>query len=600
MAQKNKYLTIIWAILVIAFAPVILNPAISIAGGVNVKILYDFSGSMYPGYPDHRRYDSGEKYFHQYDHFRDWLESFVRMQTRFNAKNVSMSIFRSERQFQPGDITQTHPPAPPRRFDVKKAFDILRPGGVDYTYLAESLDHFTGKNFEGLVWMITDNRVEQGEGEGGTTRDFFISLRDTGRYRSIHIFKLPFEKSTSGQKANLAIYGILVSPKSVPHKVLRWYDQRFFELKNTFKERQHLKLKDLSVDPIRINIERIEVDIEAFRKAVTEGKNVMLKLTGKIYSMLTQHTIIGGTLLIEPKGAFAPDTRSKEEYGIKEIPAKQFKNVTLNIDGEIPPMGVKTLTSFYLESKKPISLDISGMGSQIKAATSGVSVKYSGKGRVSSKKIDITIKKEGRKRITGIYSSGDIEPIFGTQATIAKIKANPSEFDINFTVKSGAGRGLLFLMIILALMVPFVIAWFLLRQKETYRIRKGSSEEMASLARLGGYRITENGLLLGTLKRGLGPADNFIPNGNLASITVTPGKKNNEFNVVMDDLEKKKSFKLTIEPVSSSRSITGKFETETSSRLGHPKPQHAPKPVGPSIGDPSRKPKKKAVIRPPR
>ncbi|NIT23735.1 MAG: hypothetical protein GTN53_14635, partial [Candidatus Aminicenantes bacterium] len=170
-------------------------PEISVVDGLNVKVLYDFSGSMYPGYPDHPRHETGAKYFYEYAHFRRWLADFVTSQTRFNAKRISMSTFRSHERFRPGDINLTHPPVTISRFDVKRAFSQPKPPGIDYTYLAESLDYFT-RNFEGLVWLITDNRVETGEGSG-TTRDFFISLRDTEKFRSIHIYKLPFEDRTT-------------------------------------------------------------------------------------------------------------------------------------------------------------------------------------------------------------------------------------------------------------------------------------------------------------------------------------------------------------------------------------------------------------------
>ncbi len=562
MGFKKNYTVVILGLVILFIGPGMIFPEISIAEGVQVKILYDFSGSMYPGYPDTPRYGSGVKFFHEYPHFRQWLSGFVAGQTRFNAQTVSMATFRSEGQFLPSDINMVHPQVKPSQFDVDKAFAAPRPMGVDFTYLAESLQHFTGDNFEGLVWMITDNRVEPGVGSR-TTRDFFISLRDTEKYRSIHIYKFPFEDREKGQHANLAIYGILVSPRPIAHRVSQWYDQRFFELANNFIERQHIKLKDLSVEPFNINIENIKVDINAYKnkKGVTEGDIVKLLLSGTIKSNLTQHTIIGGELLIKPLRDFNPDPESKKNYGVKEIPAKEFEEVRLKLTEEIPPTSSRRLNKFYLKSKKSADLNISGLGSLIKAATSGLRVKYSGKGMVSSEKINVTIKEEGRKRITGIYSSGDIEPIFLSQESITEIKAKPSEFDINFILETGGIRALVLLFIIILLMIPFMLIAYFMSRKESYRVKKGDKQEMALVRRLGSYRITEEGILLGVLKRGMGDVDRFTPNTGLASLNVTPGKKDGEFDVLIDEKDNKKSFKLSIEPVNKSRSIEGKFDS---------------------------------------
>jgi hypothetical protein len=575
-------------------------PEISVVDGLNVRILYDFSGSMYPGYPDHPRHETGAKYFYEYAHFRRWLADFVTSQTRFNAKKISMSIFRSLERFRPEDIKLVYPPVTISRFDVGKAFSQSKPPGVDYTYIAESLDYFS-RSFEGLIWLITDNRVEKGEGSG-TTRDFFMSLRDTEKYRSIHIYKLPFEDRTTRQHANLAIYGILVSPVPIPPAVSRWYDERFFEFKHKFKDKQHLKLKDLSVEPIKINIEPIEVDIETYKKGFTEGKFVRLPLSGTIRSNLTQHTIIGGTLSIEVIDSFVPDTESQNKYSIKEIPGKYFDEVNVDITGEIPPGGTGQLDRFFIKSKKTVSLSISGIGNLIEAATGGVRVKYSGKGLVSSNRIDVAIKQEGITRITGIYSSTDIQSVFGAQSTITRIQANPSEFDITFALNTGHWRGLFFLLIFLILLIPFVLIILFMTRKEGYRVKKGDKEDIVSLKRLGSCIISRDGVSLGVLKRGMGNVDSFSPNTDLASLTVTPGNKSGEYNVLIDDKKERKGFKLKIDPVKESRLIKDKNEPVAGSSLETGSLSDNKPGTGSRTIDPQQKrtPKPNVTIRKPR
>jgi hypothetical protein len=596
MKFKKKQITFILGIVFLFTLTVSIFPGISIARGIRVKVLYDFSGSMYPGYPDHRRHELGVNYFHKYDSFKKWLADFIATQTRFNAKRISMSTFSSGRTFQPSDIKQVHPPVETKNFNVNKALSIDRPRGIDYTYLAESLDHFTRDNFEGLVWVITDNRVETGGG-GGTTRDFFVSMRDTERYRSIYIYNYLFEDKENGQEANLAVYGILVSQDHISLKVSQWYDQRFDELKNNFIEKQYMKLKDLSVDPIEVKIGPIEVDINTYKKGTTEGKVIKMALSGTIRSKLTQHTILDGRLIIEAISGFTPDPTAQKKYGIKTIPWQEFKRVSVNLSREIPPGGIREIKPFYLESKKPVSLSLSGLGNLIQAGTNGVRVKYSGKGIVSSDKLDVAIKKEGRKRITNIYSSEDIEPIFGPLSTITKIKAKPSQFDISFIVKTGSIWGAWLFLLLLLFLLPIAFLIYFMSRKESYKIRKGADEEIIRVRRLQKYDITDEGVVLGVLKRNFGDADTFSPNTNLASLNVSEGKKNNEFNVEIGEKDMKKSYKLSIEPMNESRSIEGRFDAVTPS--DSPGSTRRKKGGGSSGPVTIRKPSRKANVRKP-
>jgi len=602
MKLTKKIKCIVLGLVICAAGSLPMSPEVSITGGVNVKILYDYSGSMFPGYPDHKRHDIGAKYFHQYPHFRSWLADFVRAQTRFNARRISMSVFRSLRQtFQSGDIKQVHPPAPISQFDVDRAFSYRRTGGEDFTFLSEGLDQFTSGNFEGLVWLISDNRVDTGG--GGSTRDFFTALRDTEKYRSIHIYKLPFEDNAIGQQASIAIYGIMVSPSPLPPAVSRWYDQRFSEFKDRFQEQQHLKLKDLSVEPIRIDIKPIEVDIASAKKKFTEGGIIKMLLSGTVKSNLTQHTITGGTLNIAIEGDFIPDEAAQKKYQVKKIPSHHFRQVSLKIEEEIPPMEERPLPQFYLKSKKKVSLSISGLGNLIKAAAGDVRVKYSGKGVVSSDSLNVALKQEGRNRITGIYSSSDIGSIFGSQSTITQISANPSQFDITFTLKSGGIRVIILLVILLAILGLLALLGFILNKKESYRIKKGAKEETALLRRLGSHYINEEGTPIGVLKRGLGNIDTFSPNTNLASLTVAEGSKPGEYNVTMTVQNQPRTLRLVIAPDNTAREIQTKQEAHSQSNppaapgarrvsgAGVGRPAGPPPSAGPGRRPPVRRPR---------
>lgn len=554
MEKRKKILCFLFAIAVLGFFPEMLPAKIETGKEVKVKILYDFSGSMYPGYPETPRHQSGVKFFHRYDTFKAWFANFVSSQTRFGAKNVSLSVFRSMDRFRPGDIRETHSPVPVRKFNVNRAFSQEKPHGVDYTYLAESLDYFTGNNFEGIVWLVTDNRVETGESRQ-TTKDFFIHLRDTPRYRSVHIYKLPFDDREKNQHSDLAVYGILVSPLEVSNEAAQWYDERFFEFKDIFRESRHLKLKDLSINPFRIDIEPIVVDIDSYQKGFSEGKIIKIPMKGKIKSNLTQHTITGGTLKIKMIEDFIPDAKAQKKYGVEKIAGTLFREVEVNLAQEIPPNGTAELKKFHISSKQKVPLSVSGLGNLIRAAASGLKVKYTGKGIVSSNRINVALKQEGRLRISGIYSSGEMGPVFGAQSAITKIQAKPAKFGISFILKSGGLRSVILLLILLALLVPLVFLGIFLARKEKYRIRHEQKEEIIELMRLGSHSTRCESHFLGTLKRGVGNVDSFTPNTARAGLKVTPGKQKGEFEVSINIKNEQKAFKLTIEPFNKTRTI---------------------------------------------
>ena len=553
MRLKKRILCIVFVITTVVFSPAVFPAQVEIGTETAVKVLYDFSGSMYPGYPHTPRHISGVDYFHRYERFRTWFRGFISAQTRFNAGKVSLSIFRSLRSFQPGDIKETHPPVPVREFNVSKAFSQSKPPGVDYTYLAESLDHFTGNNFAGIVWLITDNRVETGGAH--TTRDFFIGLRDKPKYRSVHIYKLPFEDQARNQRSDLAVYGILVSPEPIADQTAQWYDERFFEFENIFGERLHLKLKDLSVNPINIDIEPVEINIAAYQKKFSEGKIVNIPMKGKIRSNLTQHTITKGTLKIEMTGDFIPDAKARKDYGVENVSCKLFREVEINLPEDIPPKGTKELNQFYIKSKKKVPLSFSGIGNSIKAAAGGLRVKYTGKGRVSSDRIQVALKQEGWDRINGIYSSGEIGPVFGAQSEVEEIQAKPADFEISFLLKNRNIWGLILLLAVLLLLVPLVLLGIFLTRREKYRIHHEQNEETIELMRLSSRGIRCGNFHLGVLKRGLGNRDTLTPNRARAGLSVSPGKQKGEFAVSIDTKDEKKSFKLTIEPLNKSRAI---------------------------------------------
>ena len=98
--------------------PILHMPVHTVVGDVQltigeplrVRILYDNSGSMHPGYtapgtPGRKtKSELGVRSFHEYPEFQQWLGDFVARQTILDGAAVGMWTFTSQEQFAPEDI----------------------------------------------------------------------------------------------------------------------------------------------------------------------------------------------------------------------------------------------------------------------------------------------------------------------------------------------------------------------------------------------------------------------------------------------------------------------------------------------------------------
>jgi hypothetical protein len=518
---------------------------------VNVKILYDYSGSMYPGYPA-KSHRPGVKYFHEYGRFRDWLTNFVTNQKRLNGTRISMSVFKSITTFTQKDIVEVHPLVPIDNFSVELAFKYIRKRGKDYTYLADSLDHFTPSNFEGLVWLITDNIVETSQG-GSTTKDFFQSLRDKGKYRSVHIFGYPFRDPGTGQTSTLAVYGLLVSPYPIDNRTATWYDRKFIDFANVFPGNGHLKLKDLSVNVLEIIIKPIEIDIRSHKKIISdEGDYLKLPFEVSIKNNMSLHTITGGSLNIVLSKFFAPDPDNRNKYGLKNISTRTFKTSPIQIEGDIPPGRIQKVATFSIESTEKISVDISGFQDHISLALKPGHITYNGYVTAySHHQLPVVLKNEGIENIKGIYGSKDIELIFSPEKKIIGIPFKSTQFPVRFFIQTSSSRGYILLFLLIALLVGGILLARYLIKPATFIIAIAGNKMEVPLRRLiGRHDIKYENELLGHVKRGMGEYLIYYPKDRVARYSFKPSSEKGKFEITIDEretiilfIEKLKSYK---------------------------------------------------------
>jgi hypothetical protein len=532
------------AIALLLLAPAALAQEVAPNRPLAVRILYDRSGSMYPGYTPpgtegrRTKAELGVGYFHESPRFRDWLQGFLGAQTLLGAGSVGMWAFTSDGAFTPGDIHEVHPAVPVGRFDVDAALRNFPPRAGQTTYLTETIDAFT-RGFSGVVWLITDNIVETSAGRpDAEVERFFRMLNDEPRFRSVHLFKYPFRDERSGSESALAVYGIVVSAPELPASTLSHFDRIFSAgLRDAngrggplFPGREHLKLKNLRIDPLELRAAptlTLLLD-DAERGIFKEGQRVQLGLTGDIKSNLTQHSVTAGRYDLSIASPFVAEEWARRDLGVQPLPADAFEASGGDIDQPIPPNGTRQVRT-VLHSSQPVSFTPRSAMAWLRLALNGAVVKYTGTVRMSFTDVNVRLE---RARMAGIFGIDRASGIFDFQDVRRLDEINPSQAEVSFALRTGGSRTALFLALLLLLAaIGGAIAFFLSR-RQWYRVTiSGTPERLVPLRRLGSYSIVHESYTLGRLTRGLGGDFDFAPVTTVAAFRITPSEQPDTWDV---------------------------------------------------------------------
>jgi len=519
---------------------------------LDIRILYDNSGSMYPGYRlrqaqspgGMRKSQLGVGFFHEYPGFRKWLAEMISSQGQINGKNVSITAFTEQK------LEEILPPTPREQITqetIAGAFEKLRDASGkfrwgQYTHLAKNLENFV-RDFEGIVWLITDNIIDirKGTRDNKDMLDFFRILNQGGKYRAVHLYKYPFGDTDKNRHSDLAIYGMLISSGKIDTSVVEYFDERFVRLKKLFPEQEHLKLKDLTVNPIDLDAPiKVEV-VERKGSLFREKQIVRLHFDGKIRSNLTQHTVAAGTKYrIAVEGPFLPDAKSAKEFGIQGIPSNKFTEITGNLTSAIPPRGNHGLDK-VISSKVPVTISVPrGISSFVRSAF-GIRVRYAGKVRFSLYNVRVKLE---RGHLSGIYGIDQASSVFDFQ-DVQEIYVKPRLIAKNFDLETGGFKGVLLLLLLLLILALFGAAiWFLLRSEQC-RIRTDQKTEVIRFRRFGSHTVVHKRKLVGIVRRGFGRDYTFVPSRGTAGLLVKPHSDMGKYDITLRD----ESFLLLLEPL---------------------------------------------------
>jgi hypothetical protein len=536
------------------------SAAVAGSGPLKARILYDNSGSMYPGYappgrPGTPRSVSGSRLVHQYPEFQDWLSDFVVRQSLLNAGTASMWALTSHGEFAPGDLKEIHPEVPLAQFDTARAIQGIPEQWGETTYLAEGLSRVS-QGFEGLVWLITDSIVDTGSGEpNADVERFFVALRDEPRYRSVHLYKLPFRDRVNGQRSNLAVYGVLVSDAAVPSDVLARYDGRFrsdFRGANRrrgnpppplFEGREHLKLKDLAIASLELKTDpSLRAMLENPEGLFKEGRPVQLGLDGRIQSYLTQHSVTGGRYTVKLLGDLEPEEWARRDLGARPLPGALFESASDEIQQVIPPNGAREIRA-TLRSTEPVALSYRGLGAWLRLAFAGAVVQYSGTAELSFEDVEVRL---DRGKLQGVFGVDAASRVFDVQE-VRRLQPLPSRAPVRFALRTGSQRTALLLLAVFLAAGLLGFCAVLFARRAWYRIRiTGTPDRTVSLRRLASHQVQHEGQVLGRLSRRLLGGHDFAPNQLSAALTITPTRQPDTYDVRFRD---GRGVQLAIEPL---------------------------------------------------
>ena len=525
-----------------AQAPAALTPGEPLP----IRILYDHSGSMYPGYsppgsPNRQtKAQLGVRFFHEYPQFQQWLADFVDAQSNVDGGTVGMWTFTSNAQFTPADIQEVHPPVPLRDFNVSQAIQRFPAQAGQNTYLTETLETFT-RGFTGLVWLITDNVVETSGGQpDADVQHFFQSLNERPEYRSVHLYKYAFADDAAGQRAALAVYGILVSEAEVPPSTLAYYDRKFRTAllgakrrqgsppPDLFAGREHLKLKNLRVDSLELRAALKLLLDDAEKGIFKEGQTVRLELEGEVKSNLTQHSVTAGRYELAIDSPFAPEEWAARDLGAQPLPPEMFDGASGAIGEPIPPNGTGAVRAQLL-SNQPVAFSPKGLFEWLRLAWRGATVRYAGTVRMSFTDVKVQFQRE---QMAGIFGIDKASSVFDFQDVRTLDQVNPSVAQVSFALRTGSSRTAILLVALALLAAAAAAAAFVLARVRRFRVHvSGVPAVPVALRRLGTYPVMIDGELVGRLHRGIGGGYAFRPTTGLAALSVVPGSAADTWDV---------------------------------------------------------------------
>jgi len=547
---------------------------ITLTSYLDVHILMDNSGSMYPGYrlPDEGgtpKSVSGVGFFHEYPEFREWLKKLIAHQARLNAENVTLSTFTTGK----GENIIDRILGPIRYEEITHqkitdAFEKLRQpdGKFKWGQITELRDNLQNKSkgFEGIVWLITDNIIQ-------TSRDthdyqdilnFFETLRDESHYKSVHLYKYPFQDVEKGQESNLAIYGMLVSPEPTNPNVIAYFDDKFRSMASLFPGNEHRQLKDPRINPIALEAP-IKVDVLNKDSGLFKTTQVVrLNIEGNIKSNLTHHTITSGQCQVAVDGPFAADPQAVKDYGVPPgISSNKFRKITRPIS-RIPPEGSQSIIA-ELTSNQQFTLETSGILAFIKSAL-GMKVSYNGFVRLDVYNLEVNFERESLAGIYGIDAASDVFD-FQDFKTIKNVA--PHRGKASFTLAGGGTPALLLILFLLLLALGMgFMGWFLFGQKEKCEIGVDENIKPIQFRRMGGHDVTFQNQNMVRVSRGIGK--DFSVKPNVPGMTIKPRKGNPG---VFDVRSKSYSFVLSVKPLSGGNVSSVEGSAEKAPALGSKK-----------------------------
>ena len=509
-------------------------PAQGLAAGkpFPVKILVDLSKSMYPGYRDAEPVRE-RRFVNAIPEFRDWFAGLARSLEGLNASSVEVLGFATDEGRRPADrAIQLQPPVKPAEFNKDQTFSKWIHSGLQ-TDLDRNLRALTG-GFEGVVFLLTDNRVESGTAsEEQATEAFFRSIKEEERFRAVHLYRYDLKDPVSGRTLSLAAYGLVVSAAPLDDAAAMAFESAFRStgLLACFHG-VHVKLRPLDVKPVTLDVRFLATSQGGSR--FVENEPMKLMFQGRITNN-TLYALNGGTLSISLEGGFQPrDRRQARDFGLETLPAALFRVSQPAKIPPVPPGETVRLSRPIVLDTAGIPLSVKGLWKWLAKAAFGLEVPFVGTGVIRARDLEFQLTREGFEKLAGIYGAESLQRVFRVNETKTVRLARPDRFPIAFRLKGDPRLGLVVVLLVLAVAVPAGVGLCLLARKAPVMVCLGERQQFYNLRRMSSMPVRFGDHELGSVGRGLFSGFSFRAGAFSPRFRLQPTPDPNVYTVLVE------------------------------------------------------------------
>lgn len=473
--------------------------------GEEVYYLLDNSGSMYDGYPAPK--SGAGSYYYRRPEFQAFLKQVVAVTAR---PEDSVSIVTFNRV--------TNVVQPPIKASQLRWEALLPPTGkldvvgvnsaddIKFTRMPDAVRELLARlgGRKAVLWMLTDNIVDQGASqEAADTREFYSLLAKDPRVQMVYAY--PMQREPINRISTLMLYGIVLgSQQPFNLEELKRWEEEYISAERV---REFMGGAPFQMKPLERNTVELRLKEELKLDAVDEDSPLSGTVEINIVSKFNYHVITSATIEL-----IATDLEP-ERASISRVSGSEFS---------FSPEQPYTVKNIRPRSEASLNVTFTTPRVTVNPSRNGFSTLFADifdeefrmQGSLKARVKDVQLRLELPENMRRVFGAGDIPQIFRPEI----VDMDELQMEMAPKVKNSGGRLLLFLLLG-TLLVSGMIAlgvWLLLPQSYYLSFDEGFEfYKVYNLRRKGEAVIkSDSGEVLGRLCRDWGTGWKFMPNRN--------------------------------------------------------------------------------------